>query len=109
MVTLFHNMMHKEIKVYMDDMIVKSHTPRDHLIDLRKIFKRRVKYKLRLKPNKCVFEASSRKLLSFIVNQKGIEVDPAKVLAIRDMLAPKTKKQGRSFLGMINYIACFIV
>ena len=28
MVTLFHNMMHKEIKVYMDDMIVKSHTPR---------------------------------------------------------------------------------
>jgi len=24
MVTLFHNMMHKEIKVYVDDMIVKS-------------------------------------------------------------------------------------
>ena len=28
MVTLFHDMMHKEIEVYMDDMIAKSRTPR---------------------------------------------------------------------------------
>ena len=46
MVTLFHDMMHKEIEVYGDDMIAKSHAPRDHLIDLRKLFKRLVKYKL---------------------------------------------------------------
>jgi len=76
MVNLFHDMMHKEIKVYVDNMIAKSHTPRDHLIDLRKLFKCLVKYKLRLNPNKCVFGASSRKLLGFIVSQRGIEVDP---------------------------------
>ena len=35
---LFHDMMHKEIEVYVDDMIAKSCTPRDHLIDLRKLF-----------------------------------------------------------------------
>ena len=58
MVTLFHNMMHKDIKVYVDDMIVKSHTPRDHLIELRKLFKHRVKYNLRLNPNKCDFGTS---------------------------------------------------
>jgi len=79
MVTLFHDMMHKEIEVYMDNMIAKSHTPRDHLIDLRKLFKCLVKYKLRLNPNKCIFEAHSGKLCGFIVNQRGIEVDPAKV------------------------------
>ena len=33
MVTLFHDMMHKEIEVYVDDMIAKSHTARDHLLD----------------------------------------------------------------------------
>ena len=38
MVTLFHDMMHKEIKVYVDDMIAKSHTTKDHLVDLRKLF-----------------------------------------------------------------------
>ena len=72
-------MMHKEIKFYVDNMIAKSGTPRDHLIDLRKLFKRLVKYKLRLKPSKCVFRASSRKLLGFIINQRGTEMDPTKV------------------------------
>ena len=55
MVTLFHDMMHKEIKVYVDDVIAKSCTPRDHLVDLRKLIKCLIKYKLRLNPNKCVF------------------------------------------------------
>ena len=79
MVNLLHNMRHKEIEVYVDDMIAKLHTLRDHLIDLRKLFKCLVKYRLRLNPNKCVFRDSSRKLLDFIVSQRGIEVDPAKV------------------------------
>ena len=60
-------------------MIVKSRTPRDHLIDLRKLFKHLVNYRLRLNPNKCIFVASLGKLLSFIVSQRGIEVDLAKV------------------------------
>ena len=93
MVTLFHDMMHKEIEVYVDDRIAKSHTCRDHLTDLRKLFKRLIKYRLRLNPNKCVFGASSGKLLGFIVSQKGIEVDPTKAQAIRDMLMSKTEKQ----------------
>ena len=88
MVTLFHDMMHKEIEVYVDDMIAKSRTPSDHLIDLRKLFKRLVKYRLRLNPKKCVFGASLEKLLGFIVSQRGIEVDPVKVQAIQDMPAP---------------------
>ena len=82
MVTLFHDMMHKEIEVHVEDMIAKSPTSKDHLIDLRKLFKRLIKYRLRLNPNKCVFRSSSGKLLDFIVSQRGIEVDPAKVQAI---------------------------
>ena len=92
MVTLFHDVMHKEIEVYVDDMIAKSHTARDHLVDLRKPFKRLVKYRLRLNPNKCIFITSLGKLLGFIVSQRGIEVDPAKVQAIWDMLTPQTEK-----------------
>ena len=101
-------MMHKEIEVYVDDMIAKSRTTRDHLVDLTKLFKCLVKYRLRLNLNKCLFEASLGKLLVFIVSQRGIEVDPAKVQAIRDMPTLQTKKQIRSFLGKVNYIAHFI-
>ena len=85
MVTLFHDIMHREIKAYVDDMIAKYCTTRDHLIDLRKLFSRLVKYRLSMNPNKCVFGASSGKFLSFIVSQRGIEVDPTTVQAIRDM------------------------
>uniref|UniRef100_A0A2N9FSY4 Integrase catalytic domain-containing protein n=1 Tax=Fagus sylvatica TaxID=28930 RepID=A0A2N9FSY4_FAGSY len=89
-------------------MIAKSRTAQDHLTDLRKLFQRLKKYQLRLNPNKCAFGVTSGKLLGFIVSGRGIEIDPAKVQAIRSMPAPKTEKEIRSFLGRINYIARFI-
>jgi len=86
-------MMYKEIEVYVEDMIAKSCTPKDHLIDLKILFKHHVKYRLRLNPNKFVSGANSGKLLNFIVSQRRIEVDLAKVQAIRDMPMLKTDKQ----------------
>ena len=38
MVALIHDMMHKEIEVYVDDMIAKSRTEEEHLINLQKLF-----------------------------------------------------------------------
>ena len=90
-------------------MIAKFRIARDHLEDLRKLFKCLIKYRLRLSPNKCFFGASLGKLLGFIVSQRGIEVDLAKVQAIRDMSTLQTEKQIRSFLGKVNYIAHFMV
>ena len=52
MVVLFHDMMHKEIEVYVDDMIAKSKTEEEHLVNLQKLFKRLCKYQLRLNPAK---------------------------------------------------------
>ena len=56
--TLFHGMIHKEIEVYVDDMITKSISEEEHLVSLRKLFERLRKFKLR-----------SEKLLSFIISQ----------------------------------------
>ena len=108
MVTLFHDMIHHEIEVYVDDMIAKSRTTQDHLTDLRKLFQRLRKYQLRLNLNKCAFGVTFGKLLGFIVSGRGIEIDPAKVQAIWSMPALKTEKEIRSFLGRVNYIARFI-
>src|SRR4051812_11323938 len=108
MVTLFHDMIHKEIEVYVDDMIAKSHTEEEHLVHLKKLFERLRKFRLRLNPNKCTFGVRSGKFLGFIVSEKGIEVDPAKVKDIQEMPEPRTEKQVRGFLGRLNYIARFI-
>ncbi|PNX95908.1 hypothetical protein L195_g019106 [Trifolium pratense] len=101
-------MIHKEIEVYVDDMIAKSQKEEDHLVHLYKLFTRLRKFRLRLNPNKCTFGVRSGKLLGFIVSQRGIEVDPDKVKAIQEMLAPKSEKEVRGFLGRLNYIARFI-
>ena len=51
MTTLFHDLTHKEIEVYVDYMIAKSHTEEGHVEDLLKLFQRLRKYCLRLNPN----------------------------------------------------------
>ena len=79
MVTLFHYLMHKEIEVYVDDMIAKSRPEEKHVVTLRKLFKRLWKFQLKLNPAKCIFGVSSEKLLGFIVSQEGIKVDPDKL------------------------------
>ncbi|XP_039054461.1 uncharacterized protein LOC120196812, partial [Hibiscus syriacus] len=108
MVTLFHDMMHKEIEVYVDDMIAKSRTEEEHIQNLRKLFQRLRKYQLKLNPAKCTFGVTSGKLLGFVVSKKGIEIDPDKVKAIQDLPPPNTKKEVRGFLGRLNYISRFI-
>ncbi|RDX87448.1 Retrovirus-related Pol polyprotein from transposon 17.6, partial [Mucuna pruriens] len=108
MVTLFHDMMHKEVEVYVDDMITKLRTLDQHVEDLRKLFERLRNYRLKLNPAKCTFGVKTGKLLGFIVNQREIEVDPDKVKAIWNMPPPRTKTEVRGFLGRVNYITSFI-
>ncbi|RDX71528.1 hypothetical protein CR513_49110, partial [Mucuna pruriens] len=108
MVALFHDMMHKEIEVYVDDMIAKSKTIEQHIEDLRKLFIRLRKYKLRLNPAKCTFGVKTGKLLGFVVNEDGIKVDPDKVRAIKEMPPPRTEAEVRGFLGRVNFISRFI-
>ncbi|XP_049373001.1 uncharacterized protein LOC125837979 [Solanum verrucosum] len=72
MTTMFHDMMHKEIEVYVDDVIIKSKTQDDHVQDLRKFFERVRRYDLKLNPAKCAFGVPFGKLLGFIVSRRGI-------------------------------------
>ncbi|PKI73788.1 hypothetical protein CRG98_005821, partial [Punica granatum] len=108
MVTLFHDMMHKEVEVYVDDMIAKSKEGEDHLVNLKRLFDRLREYKLRLNPAKCTFSARSGKLLGFVVSERDIEADPDKVKAIKELPPPSTVREVRGFLGRLNYIARFI-
>ena len=82
MVTLFHDMMHKEIEVYVDDMISKSRGEESQFANLKKLFERLRKYQLKLNPSKCTFRVTSKKLLGFVVSSCGIKVDSNKIKAI---------------------------
>ena len=57
-----------------------------------------------MNPKKCTFGVTSRKLLGYMVSERGIEVDPDKIRVILDMPAPRTEREVRGFLGRLQYI-----
>ena len=106
--TLFHDMMHKEVEFYVDDMMIKSEIREGHFEALDKFLTRLEKYNLRLNPKKCIFGITSGKLLWHIVSERGIEVDPDKIKAIQEMPILKIEKDVRGFIKKLQYISGFI-
>jgi hypothetical protein len=58
---------------------MKSKNCGDLLDDLKETFDNLHKYKMMLKPKKCMFGVSSGKLLDYMVLTQGIDVSPKKV------------------------------
>ena len=90
-------------------MIVKSRDRSDHLAALERFFERIKQFRLRLNHKKYTFGVTSKKLLGYIITERGIEVDPDKIRAILNMPAPRTEREIRDFLGRLQYINRFIV
>ena len=63
---------------------------------------------MRLNPQKCTFGVITRKLLGFLITQRGIEVDLTKIKAIIEMPSPRNEKEVRGFLGRVQFISRFI-
>jgi hypothetical protein len=61
-------MMHREVEIYIDDILAKSKKEDDHVQVLRRLFERLQKYQLKLNPVKCLFRVRTRKLLGFVVS-----------------------------------------
>lgn len=93
---------------YVDNIVVKLREVEPHINDLRRVFTRCRKYRLRMNPLKCAFGVSSGKFLGCIVHRIGIDLDPTKAKAIKEMEPPKSRKQLKSFLGRVSYIRRFI-
>ena len=108
MTAIFHDMMHQEFKDYVDDIVVKSKRKREHFYVLRKVFERCRAFKLRTNPFKCAFGVSFGKFLGFLVHSRGIDIDPAKAMAIVTTKPPAMVKELKSFLGKVSYIRRFI-
>ncbi|XP_050365493.1 uncharacterized protein LOC126784029 [Argentina anserina] len=76
--------------------------------NLRTVFTRMRKHKLRMNPTKCIFGVRSGDFLGFIVHERGIEIAEDKAKAVLDASAPRNKKELQSLLGKINFLRRFI-
>ncbi|CAF4948326.1 unnamed protein product [Pieris macdunnoughi] len=93
---------------YIDDILVASQNETQHLDHLHQVFQRLQDYGIMINASKCVFGESQVEFLGYIVSSAGTRPLPQKVEAIQNFPPPKTIKELRRFLGMINFYRRFI-
>lgn len=106
--TIFHDMMHKNMKDYVDDTLVKTMKRYTHIQELGLILDKMERFKLQLNPKKCAFRVTLGKFLGYIISKKGIKVDPEKVQAIMEMPLPRNISQMRTLQGRLQSTRRFI-
>ena len=90
--------------VYLDDILITSNgTFEDHLQKLHVILTMLNKAGFRANVRKCFFAQDNLDYLGYHLTTKGIQPQPKKVEAIMRITPPKTKRQLRHFLGMVNF------
>ena len=78
----------KNVKAYVDDVVVKSKTADTLIANLTEVFKALKVYRWKLNPTKCIFDVSSGILLGNIVSRRGIEAHPEKIVVVTNMKPP---------------------
>jgi len=80
--------------------IVFSPDKESHSKNLQKIFETLKNANIKCQLDKCEFFKNKVEFLGFVISDKGIETNPAKVEAIANYPCPKTVKELRSLLGL---------
>ncbi|CAA0837944.1 Unknown protein, partial [Striga hermonthica] len=105
---MFATMIGRTMEVYVDDMLVKSVHASDHITHLQDMFDVLRSYSMVLNPKKCTFGVKSGKFLGYMVSQRGIEANPAKIKAIQDLTPPTSVKGVQALTGRLAALNRFI-
>jgi len=91
-------------RAYIDDLLVVSKGDfATHLEHLEQVFTRLAEAGLKVNATKSHFCRDQLEYLGYLINRKGVRPTLKKVEAITNIAPPTTRKQLRSFIGMVNY------
>ena len=93
---------------YIDDLLITSATPEEHLRHLRIVFERLTKYGIVINPNKCLFGVSELDFLGHHIDCNGITPLQDKVQAVREFPRPDSQRKLRQFIGLVNFYHRFL-
>ncbi|TLM25049.1 RNA-directed DNA polymerase, partial [Acinetobacter baumannii] len=93
---------------YIDDLLIFSKDEEAHKKHLHQLFSRLQKYGMVINTGKCVFGVPKITFLGYSISAEGTKPLPSKVEAIKTFPVPKTVRELRRFLGMVNFYRRFI-
>ena len=94
--------------IYLDDVIVFSNTPDEHLRRMRVVFDRLREHGLKLKPSKCEVFKSEINYLAHHVSWKGVLPSKKNLESIAQCPPPDTYTKVKSFVGLVGHYRRFI-
>jgi hypothetical protein len=94
--------------VYMDDVMVFSKSPEEHLKHLSLVLQALKKYQFFIRLSKCTFGRLELEFLGHLLSGKGIKPSPGKVKVISEWQRPINLQELRIFLGFTNYYRKFV-
>ena len=94
--------------IYLDDVIVFSKMPEEHLQRMRVVFDRLQEHGLKLKPSKCEVFKSEINYLAHHVSQKGVLPSKKNLESIAQCPPLDTYTKVKSFIGLVGHYRCFI-
>ena len=98
----------QKLRNYLDDVLSYSKTWNEHLQGLRAFLSKVREANLSLRPSKCSVGFTELTFLGHKVGQYGASPSEHLVDKILQAPAPKTKKQLRSFLGLIGFYRAYV-
>jgi hypothetical protein len=91
-------------QAYIDNLLVVSkHSFETHLSHLEQVLTRLAEAGLKINATKSKFCCDELEYLGYLINREGVRPTMKKVEAIKKIATPTTRKQLRSFIGMVNY------
>jgi hypothetical protein len=106
--TVLESQIWRNVEDYIDDIVVKSKKCGDLLDDLKETFDNLRKFNMMLNSKKCVFSMSTGKLLGCMLSSWGIDANPKKVEAIKNLQPPRSRKEIQKLAGMMVALSRFI-
>ncbi|GKE63075.1 reverse transcriptase domain-containing protein, partial [Tanacetum coccineum] len=92
----FDSQVGRNMEVYVDDLVIKSHTETKMLRDIDETFRTLRKTNMKLNPKKCTFGAVEGMFLGYTITPEGIKPCPDKTEAVLQLPSPRTIKEVQS-------------
>ncbi|KAI3366502.1 hypothetical protein L3Q82_000474 [Scortum barcoo] len=100
--------MHNFAAAYLDDIVIYSNSWQEHLSHVAKVLREIKKAGLTINPRKCAVAKRETQYLGYVLGGGVIKPVQDKVEAIRARERPTTRKQVKSFLGLVGWYRRFI-
>ncbi|GJU74295.1 reverse transcriptase domain-containing protein [Tanacetum coccineum] len=104
----FDSQVGRNMEVYVDDLVIKSHTEEEMIRDINETFRTLRRIKMKLNPKKCTFGAREGMFFGYMISPEGIKPCLDKTEAVLQLPSPRTIKEVQSLNGKLASLNRFL-